>query len=221
MTDLIWKLIHHGDAVAREEARWQVKVRGMEIVPELNQAVEDELRVVRQFHIPSGPSVESITDYPNTDALEQLVQLLIRYEHPSSLRPLALVLAWRREYVFANAFDRLLTVLQTRASLEDIQALIETLAALRQERRVHTLLVRVATVILHLAERDPHPKFYPALPLIKPGVFVPWEFVNLYQRLRDVLKNASLPVAVVAPHTTDNLPLVDQVPPTEPSETLL
>jgi hypothetical protein len=212
MTDLIWKLIHHGSAEAREEVRRQVEARGVEIVPELNQAVVDELHVVRQFHLPGAD--------PNADALQQLVQLLVTYEHPSSLRPLALVLAWQREYVFANAFDRLLTVSQTRASLEDIQALIETLAALRQERRVHTLLVRVATVILHLAERDPHPKFYPALPLIKPGVFVPWEFVSLSQRLREVLKNASLPVAVVVPHTTENLPLVDQTTLAEPSETL-
>jgi hypothetical protein len=218
MTDLIWKLIHHGNAEAREEARRQVEARGVEIVPELNQAVEDELRVVRQFHLP-GQEATISNDYPNTDALQQLVQLLVRYEHPSSLRPLARVLAWRREDVFAESFDCLLTVLETRASLEDIQALMETLAALRKERRTHTLLVRVATVILQLAERDPHPKFYPALPLIKPGVFVPWEFVSLYQRLRDALKNASLPVAVATPHTIDNLPLVDQAPPTELSET--
>lgn len=55
----------------------------------------------------------------------------------------------------------------------------------------------IATALLRLAERDPSPELYVALPLVKPGIFVPWEFVVLHKRLKAALATQKLPVKSV------------------------
>lgn len=51
MTTLLWKFCHHGNPEARDEARLAILARGEAIVPELIQAVEEELQNARVVHL--------------------------------------------------------------------------------------------------------------------------------------------------------------------------
>ena len=207
MTDLLWKFCHHGDEEARVEARLAIIERGDAIVPELIQAVDEELQKVQQLYFGSEGYEEPGLSYPSTEPLLRLVKLMAIYEHPSSLLLLTEVAAWKPEMAFQGPFLYVRTVLERRAAPADIAALIETLKKLRVVPKTKPKVLLIASALVRMAQHDPKPELRAALPLLKPGPFVPWEFILLRKRLKAALANEALPIPATASQTTEDLPL--------------
>ena len=132
MTSLLWKFCHYGSAEARDEAYQEILERGEAILPELIQAVEEELQRVRGSF--GGTDEQGQVIYPGPEPLERLIKLLVTYDSPSILFSLAWVAAWRYEKTFQELFFRVYTAFEARASSDDIAAFISTLKKLRALR---------------------------------------------------------------------------------------
>ena len=206
MTDLLWKFCHHGDEEARVEARLAIIERGDAIIPELIQAVDEELQRVKQVHLEIGDDGVSPA-YSNPEPLRRLVKLLAIYEHASSLLSLTEVAIWKPEVEFQKPFLYVRTFLERRAAPADINALIETLSKLRGVPKAKPKVLLIATALLRMAESDPKPELRAALPLLKLSLRTPWEFVELRRRLITALGEESLPIPASPPQDAEALPI--------------
>ncbi|WP_309721817.1 hypothetical protein [Armatimonas sp.] len=206
MTSLLWKFCHYGNAEARDEAYQEILERGETILPELIQAVEEELQRVRGSFAATNELGQAF--YPGPEPLQRLVALLITYESPKILSPLAWVAAWRRwDKAFQQPFEQLSATLEARATPADIAAFIEALQRLRELSGTKAQQLSIANALLRMAEKDPKLELRAALPLLKPSLRTPWEFIELRQRLKAALGEENLPIPAGPPQPTRDLPI--------------
>ncbi|WP_395139902.1 hypothetical protein [Armatimonas sp.] len=206
MTSLLWKFCHHGNAQARQEAHQAILDRGETILPELIEAVEEELQRVRGAF--PGTDERGQAFYPGPEPLQRLVELLVTYESPKILSPLGWVAAWRRwDEVFQEPFQQLSEALEARATSADIAAFTEALQRLRALPGTKSKQLAIATALVRMAEKDPKPEIRAAIPLLKPSLSSPWEFASLRKRLKVALGEENLPIPATAGQTAQDLPI--------------
>jgi hypothetical protein len=206
VTDLLWKFCHHGNAQARDEAHQAILECGVAILPELIEAVEEELQRVRGSFSATDELGQAF--YPGPEPLQRLVALLITYESPAILSPLAWVAAWRRwDKAFQQPFQQLLATFEARAAPADIAAFIETLQRLRELPGTKAQQLSIAGALLRMAEKDPKLELRAALPLLRPNLRTPWEFIELRTRLKTALGEENLPIPATPPQPTRDLPI--------------
>ncbi len=205
MTDLLWKFCHHGNTQARDEAHQAILARGSAILPELIEAVEEEIQRVRGSFAATDELGQAF--YPGPEPLQRLVTLLVTYQSPKILSPLAWVAAWRRwDKAFQQPFQQLSATLEARATPADIAAFVEALQRLRELPGTKAQQLSIASALLRMAERDPKLELRAALPLLRPTLRTPWEFIELRTRLKTALGEDNLPIPAMETQTTENLP---------------
>lgn len=201
-------IVHEG-APGWERSEAILLAEGNQIVPFLLEPIEIEL---------SKSEGVLVISYKK---LLRLASLLATFEDSRSLWPL-LQLA-RRNHLNYKLFRQVLEAVTKRASSEDIQVLLELLARARPHWTKTALLMElqpieivwIATAVVQLVERDPKLELRAAIPLLKPHAFLPLEYIGFHKRLKAALKEESLPIPVVAPQTTKDLPIPRQEPESE------
>ena len=94
-----------------------------------------------------------------------------------------------------------LSVVEQRATTQDIQVLVEMLGRSTRHR------VRIAETLVRMAERDPKPELKAALPLLAYNLTTPFEFIGLRKRLRAVFAEGTFPIPTTPSPTANSLPL--------------
>ena len=102
---------------------------------------------------------------------------------------------------------RLINALATQDQPEVRDTLLSALTTLRTHRPFPRSGLASARALLEIAERNPSPELRAALPLLKPGLGAPLEFLGLHHRLKVLLSQGNLPIPTEAQQTTQDLPI--------------
>lgn len=197
---LIWYL-SHGNAEYRKEAQQHALALGVEILPELLKAIDEELHKK-----PPLFREEREQEIDLREPLLRLVDYLATFEHPSSLLPLAQAVAQNPEKRFQKPFAAVLQALEKRAESADIAGMLATL----QQHRGARQRLAVAQALVRIAERDPKSELRAALPLLSYKLALPFEFIALRKRLKTALGDESLPIPAKSQSHNEALPVPAQ-----------
>lgn len=152
---------------------------------------------------------------PYTRQFQRLAQPLVLLGDARSL--LFLIRLVQKNETLENhaLLSGMYTAIEQRAAPQNIPILIDLLARSAPQWGGINVLVeftpqhrlRLAEVIVLLAERDPRSEFRAALPLLRYHLLDPIEFLMLHKRLKKALADTELPIPSADAGTTHSLPL--------------
>ncbi|MBB6050519.1 hypothetical protein [Armatimonas rosea] len=189
-----------GDEAQRKYAEETLYAQGSAVFPQVYEAVEKALDTYRRMLFAGEQAHWRI---------ERLALFLAAFGEPSTIELLVQVrLSTSRNMPLA----RLLWRLEVRDDLATIQALLTGGFLLRKNFSFGPETLKIAGLLVNLAETVPCPELHQTRVLLRPGLGVPKEFAQLRKRLDAALgTEATLPLPADMAISIENLPIATNV----------